>query len=376
MHLGPDALRDLQELHVRDALQEGVGDGGDHDVHGALVAAGQLLGGGKVAPAALDALLPKAGHVPGVDVDDVDPLKDPGVPNLELSDEQRSDFVEAEENDVPVLFLEDLFPLIFVRDVQGASSAQGWHRALHDADHGTHNLLVVADGTTVEDRQNDERPHHDRHCCFLDVAKAAALEDAHAADDDGELADLRDVDRGEGGDPRLAAHGQEEPEYADPPYRQHDHHDQDGLRDDIHFGHGHVHPDAGEEERDEKVPDVLDLAVEVLAVGEGGQGAACNDRGELHGEAHEGQDRRAADEEAPGEREHEHQLDALGGVQQDGGHHELRVRQRYGDEDDDHEQVLHDLPDVGLMHSGLNGKHHNRPDVLAHEDAIRHDPCW
>mmetsp|Transcript_36944 Transcript_36944/g.83929 ORF Transcript_36944/g.83929 Transcript_36944/m.83929 type:complete len:536 (+) Transcript_36944:521-2128(+) len=232
-------------------------------------------------------------------------------------------------------------------------------------------LAVVTDEVGGRDGEESEGPDDDCHGVPLDMLER----DAHVADDQGKLAHLREVDRRERGQATPASQPHDHREDAQPSEHQYDHGHEHRLRDHGDGWHGDLHAQAGEEEGDEEVPDELDLPVELRAVGEGGQGDACDERRQLHGEVDEGEDRGAADEEAPGQGEHEHELDAPGGVEEHGGHHELCVCQGDGDEHPDHDEGLEDAQDLGAVEVGLDRQDHDGPDVLEDEDADGQPAC-
>mmetsp|Transcript_71466 Transcript_71466/g.209470 ORF Transcript_71466/g.209470 Transcript_71466/m.209470 type:complete len:279 (+) Transcript_71466:75-911(+) len=105
LRVGPDLAGDLQELRVGRALQQRVGDRGDHDPRLAVVGVLQDVRLLVVPVGALHASLPELRHDALVDVDDVDPLQDTGVARLELRDEHGGDPVEAQQQDVPLLMV-------------------------------------------------------------------------------------------------------------------------------------------------------------------------------------------------------------------------------------------------------------------------------
>mmetsp|Transcript_10931 Transcript_10931/g.24889 ORF Transcript_10931/g.24889 Transcript_10931/m.24889 type:complete len:237 (+) Transcript_10931:572-1282(+) len=236
----------------------------------------------------------------------MDPVKELRAAQLELGDEHRGDPVEAKQNYVPTFLLEHVVLLLgCCACLQGRLAAVG-QNALREARHHADDLLAMVDGVAVQERHDGKGPDYNCHGVLCHVPEAATFIDSHAADHNGKLADLRQVDGGKRSLAGLPAKGDDEHEDANPPDDRDKRHHEHRLAHDIHGRERHLHANARKEQRDEEVSNILDLAVEVLTIGESGEGATRNDRGELHRQANEGQDRHAADEEAPREGQHEH----------------------------------------------------------------------
>mmetsp|Transcript_6319 Transcript_6319/g.14963 ORF Transcript_6319/g.14963 Transcript_6319/m.14963 type:complete len:345 (+) Transcript_6319:237-1271(+) len=299
--IGPDLARNPQQFLVCHALQQRVGDGGDHYRCLPLLAAGQVPGGGKIPPTALDPLLTETRHSGRVDVDDVDPAKDGRVPELELRDEHCRNPVEAKEDNVLVIISKDFIVLVQHINVLPTLPAQLPTIQSPGATHqAPDKLAAVADRVAIDNGQNSEGPDNDRHGFCTDMTKAAAFGQPHAADYNGKLANLGEVDRGYGALSRFSTKQQDQGKDAQPPYGQDHHCNQQRRQHCANPGDRYLHAHASEEERDEEVAYELDLAVEILTVGEGGQRGPSNERRHLHGQTNKGQDCCAAQEEAPG----------------------------------------------------------------------------
>mmetsp|Transcript_108770 Transcript_108770/g.307525 ORF Transcript_108770/g.307525 Transcript_108770/m.307525 type:complete len:432 (+) Transcript_108770:287-1582(+) len=362
--LGPDLAGDLQEMSVGGAYEEAVGDRGNDDpgLTVLLLCVLEHVGRRRVSVAALDPLFFELTHDVLVDIDDVNPLQDLWVPHLELRNEHGRDLLEAQENNV-ALFLFALLVLSVVVPLYFWPA----HTAIHTHPQKLEDAGVETDEVRRRNREDGKGPDDDGHRVRIHVAKAYP----EAANDQGKLADLRQVDRGNGREPWPAPHNADNSKDAQPPEGQHNNGHEDALENGARRRHRDLHAQSGEEERDEEVPDVLDLSVELRAVGVGGDGDAGNQGRELHGESDERQYCRAADEEAPGQRQHEHELDALGRIEKHGRHYELCVCHGYADEDRNHGECADDAEDLRVRQFWLDGEHDDRPDVLEDEDADR-----
>mmetsp|Transcript_27608 Transcript_27608/g.83244 ORF Transcript_27608/g.83244 Transcript_27608/m.83244 type:complete len:596 (+) Transcript_27608:236-2023(+) len=299
-----------------------------------------------------------------VEVDDVDLGEEVRVVVFEMRDEHGGDFVEAEQHDVPVDVVAALF-------MHFARVALGIALAAKDPPAGPAQqaveLVVLPDHHRRQNGHDGEGPNDDGERVLLDVALVLP----QTADHQGEFADLRQVDRGHCGQavaPSEHVHDQED---TNPSHNQDGERDQESLSDDRERGRGDLHPQAHEEQRDEEVPDVLDLAVELGAVGERRQRDAGDEGRELHGQADEGQGREGAHEEAPRQRDHQHQLHGPRRVREDGWHHKLRVPQGDDDQGNDHAEREEDAQHLWALQVGLDGQHHDRPNVLEDQDAHR-----
>mmetsp|Transcript_159759 Transcript_159759/g.512693 ORF Transcript_159759/g.512693 Transcript_159759/m.512693 type:complete len:434 (-) Transcript_159759:509-1810(-) len=195
-----------------------------------------------------------------------------------------------------------------------------------------------------------------------------------AADDQSELTDLRQVDGGHGRESVAALETEDDREDADPSDDQHDDGHQEGLADGADRGDRNLHAEAHEKERDEKVSDVLDLAVELCTVREGRQRHAGDQGCQLHGQPDEGQRGEAAHEEAPSEGDDEHQLDGSRSEDEYRRHHELRIAQGHHDEHRDEPEGLEQFEGLGFREVGLDGEDHDGPDVLEDQNADRQPP--
>mmetsp|Transcript_103778 Transcript_103778/g.334572 ORF Transcript_103778/g.334572 Transcript_103778/m.334572 type:complete len:307 (+) Transcript_103778:482-1402(+) len=305
-------MNNPDEFLVASALQKGVRNRGDDDARRLGLCLPHDVRGGDVTAGALDAHRVQLVQCLLIEVDHVDGGQQLGRAGLDLRHEHEGDLVEAQQHDVALLSV-ILDGIRFLRSI--ATSAIVPVADLHE------DCDAVPDQDRREDGSAQERDQNRLQRALVNVS----VRHAQGAKDQPELADLPQVHRREGGHARVLAHEPDRQEDARGTY-QHSHEGEEDAQEDVHGpwdGQHHAH--AGEEETHEEVTDVLDLFVEVRAVREGAQGGAGDQRRELHRQAHEGQDRGGADEEAPGEGQDEHQLNALGGVVEHRWHYELCV---------------------------------------------------
>mmetsp|Transcript_61371 Transcript_61371/g.161273 ORF Transcript_61371/g.161273 Transcript_61371/m.161273 type:complete len:793 (+) Transcript_61371:260-2638(+) len=368
VRLGPDFPRHPEDLQVRGAAQHGVRDRREDDPRLGQVGVDEhLLHGDVVDKRALHALLPHRGHGIFVVVDHVHLLQELRSLERDLGEQHHGDPVEAEQDDVARVLRLQLLPLgpPLPHDDLGPRLAEELEQ---DAVPEPEDLVVVldaVDGPDVEDREGKQK---DDHRVRGDVPEALP----HDAEHQGELADLRQVDRRQRREAHAAALEADDRADPDGPGHHREERQDDRLEKEAERGHRDLHTEAREEERDEEVSDVLDLRVELRAVREGCEGDAGRERGELHGDADERHDGDAADEEAPGQGHDEHQLHALLAVVHHGGRHELRVEQGDGEHEELDADVLDDVAGVrALGEVRLEGHDDDGPAVLAEEHADR-----
>mmetsp|Transcript_135233 Transcript_135233/g.337363 ORF Transcript_135233/g.337363 Transcript_135233/m.337363 type:complete len:521 (-) Transcript_135233:140-1702(-) len=354
--VGPDLPCCLHQAFIGDALQQRVGDRGDHNAWSLVLRLAEHLGRGNVAASALQAQFAEFRHDVFVEVDDVERPQEFRCLSLELCNQHKGDLVETEEHDLSVLIL------LTVTMRNGGRAPQG---LLHDTGDPGVEHVVVLDHQSAGNAQDREDEDHDLQGFLVDMA----VRHTEGANHEGKLPELREVDRRDACRPGVAAERPCRKEDANPASQDEHQGDEDAEDDIDELGHWEHHPHSGKEQDEEEVADVLDLAVEVGAVRESAQRRACDKRGDLHWKADDRQDGTRADEETPRERQDQHELDTLRSVKQHGGHHELRVEQRTHDQDPDHGEGLDNAHWAGSGDIGLKSQHNDSPNVLAQQHS-------
>mmetsp|Transcript_99600 Transcript_99600/g.319635 ORF Transcript_99600/g.319635 Transcript_99600/m.319635 type:complete len:327 (-) Transcript_99600:757-1737(-) len=326
-------MDNLDDLLVGGALQESVRNRGDDDARRLGLRLRQDVPRGDVTATALDAHRLQLGQGPPVEVDHMHGAQQLGRAGLDLRHEHEGDLVEAQQHDAALLAV----ILDSGRSLRlNAALALVPPAALHK------DFVAVPDQKRRDDGCEHERDQHRLQRVLSDVL----VGHAQGAEDQRELADLRQIDRRDDAHTHVLAHEPDGQADAHETYRHTHESDEDAQQEGQGRWDGQHHSHAGEEETQEEVTDVLDLRVEVRAVWEGAQGGAGDQRRELHRQAHEGQDGGGADEEAPSEGQDKHQLDALGGVVEHRWHYELCVAEGERDQKREHAQGLDDANKV------------------------------
>mmetsp|Transcript_77180 Transcript_77180/g.194086 ORF Transcript_77180/g.194086 Transcript_77180/m.194086 type:complete len:230 (-) Transcript_77180:62-751(-) len=225
----------------------------------------QHVGRRDVAVRARHALLPQLWHDMLVEIDHVQLCEQMRAVVLTMSDQHGGHLVEAQEDDVAVNVVGTLFLGARRVAVDGGAPAEG---ALRGAGEDAVDRVVVADHEGRQDGEEREGPDQDGEGVLVDVP----VGHAQAADHEGELRDLGEVDRRDCAQSLPTTEQIDHREDADPTHDQHDDRDEASLPDGIYARGRDLHAEADEEEGDEEVPDVLDLSIELRAIRECRQG--------------------------------------------------------------------------------------------------------